>query len=366
MTAVATEISIAKIAWEALRKPVESRARQVRVWLFHRRTKSPPFDEIRAKRIAFSVLAGDIIRAISFRNIDSPRVFVACVRRSSEGDCDHRVHVLEQIGDAFKPIWHSDRLHCFQPSTFEVCDANNDGYHEVVFEESASGTGAGMRRLMVYSFQWATLFVIKESREWQNRSGPISPEIEIEPAEERERIKEFEAVAKQRGYLQPHVFVDFDMPEFAVQRWHKENGKKLSGAVRVHYYHGKPDCRASVAATLNVGALSWMSFFKGPVYGYERLKDRHFIAYSSAWSYNWATCLAFDGKTLWFGLHMRDGLMSFSPGENLLNSYESSQGTTLPRVGQIEVNEGILVLNGSLRIPIKSLIRSALVRRFQN
>jgi hypothetical protein len=359
---VGADISIAKAGWSLIRNPVMARARKAHIWLFHWRTKSPPFDQIRAQQIAFSVLAGDIMEAASFRNIDSPRIFIACVRRSSEIDSDPLVYVLEQVGDAFKVAFRSDRLWFFQPSTLEVCDANNDGYHEVVFEDAASGSGAGMRRLMVYSSRLARLFTITESREWQNRSGPISPEIEIQPAGDREMLQEFESVARKRGYLQPQRFVDFDQPEFAVQRWHKENGTKQSGAVRIHYYQGQPECGATVVAKLRTATIHWVSFFKGPVYGYERLKDRHFIAYSSAWSYNWATCFAFDGKTLWFGLHMRDGLMSYSLDDSCLNSYEVFDGASLPRIDQLELYDGSLILNGSLRIPVRSLTPSASVQ----
>jgi len=356
------DITIAKTTWEVFREPFKGLARKFQVRLFHWRTKSPPMNEVRAKQIASSVLAGDIMRAVAFRNIDSPRVFIACLRRSSESDCDHLVYVLEQVGDAFKVTWHSDRLTFFQPSTFEVWDVNNDGYHEVLFEDSAGGSGAGQRRLMVYSARWALPFVITESREWQGRSGPISPEIGIEPANEREMFKAFESVARKRGYLQPQRFVDFDLPEFAVQRWHKENGTKQSGKVRTYYYQGQPECGATVIAKLRTSTMNWVSFFKGPVYGYERLKDRHFIAYSSAWSYNWATCFAFDGKTLWFGLHLRDGLMSFTPGDNLLKSHEAFQGKALPRVGELELDGESLILNGSMRIPIKWLTASPRVQ----
>src|SRR5271156_2422056 len=98
---VGADISIAKTAWSFLRNPLKAGARKAQIWHFHLRTKSPPLDRIQAQQIAFSVLAGDIMEAVSFRNIDSPRTFIACVRRSSESDCDPLVYVLEQVGEAF-------------------------------------------------------------------------------------------------------------------------------------------------------------------------------------------------------------------------------------------------------------------------
>jgi hypothetical protein len=348
-----------RTAWSLFGNRVKSVARRVRIWWFQRSTESPPLDGIKARQIAYSVLAGDIIQVVSFQNIESPRIFIACLRRSSEIDFDRQVYVLEQVGDAYKVAWVSDRLWFSKSSPLEVSDIDNDGYQEVVFEDWSSGSGAGMKRLKIYSCERARLFRITESREWQNRAGPISPEIEIDSADDRELDRKFEEFAKQRGFLKPITSIDFDLPEFAVQRWHKENGKLLSGTVRVHRYRGIPNCQASVIATLDTEDFHWVSFFKGPVCAYEKRQDWHFVAFSAAWSYNWATCLAWDGKRIWFGLHMRDGLMSFSPSDGVLCSYESFQGSPLPRVGQLTVSGQSLVLNRQMEIPLSALIEAS-------
>jgi hypothetical protein len=349
-------ITVAKTTWSFFHEPIKAVARKAHIRIFQFCTRKPPFDELRAKQIAFSVLAGDVVRAVSYRNIDSRRVFIACLRRSSEGDYDSMLYILEQIGDAFKIVCTSDRLFFFEPSNLVIGDVDRDGNYEVSFEDWSSGSGAGMRRLMLYCSRRARLFTITESREWQNRTGPISPVIDIEPECDPEMLRNLEDLARKRGYLQPLKLVDFDKPEFAVQRWHKENGKKVSGGVRIHYYQGPPDCKASVMDTLDTSAAQWISFFKGPLCGYEKTRDRHFIAYSPAWSYRWAKCLAFDNEVLWFGLHCRGGLMSFRLGDSFLQSYESFQGTDLPYVEKLEIDHGVLVLNGRLTIPVEALI----------
>jgi hypothetical protein len=169
-------------------------------------------------------------------------------------------------------------------------------------------------------------------------------------------VRVLEAVAKSHGFLQPGKVVDFNSPEFSVQRWHKENGTRTSGIVRLHYYQGHPPCKATVVATLDTGTVLWMSFFKGPLIGYEKLNDRHFVAFSAAWSYNWAKNLAFDGQSLWFGSHCKNGLMSFRLGDTRLESYESFQGTALPEVEKLELHDRVLILNGTLTVPIDGLI----------
>lgn len=359
-------LTIAKTAFGALRRPFKAASRRARIWLFQMRTRQPPFAELKAKEIAYSVLAGDILRAISYRNVDSPHVFIAALRRSSEIDFDPTVYVLEQIGQTYKVIWKSDRLFRTVPTAFEVQDVDGDGNREVVFEDQSYGTGGGSRSLMVYSTSNARLFSVTESLNWQDRAGPVSPEIEIKPADAPEMVRVLEAVARSHSFLQPGTVVDFDSPEFSVQRWHKENGTRTSGTVRIHYYQGYPPCKASVVATLDTGTIFWMSFFKGPLIGFEKLSDRHFVAYSAAWSYNWAKSLVFDGQRLWFSSHLKNGLMSFLPSNNLLECYESLQGTALPIVEKLELDDGILILDSTLRIPLDALIRgSSLAKKIQ-
>ena len=71
--------------------------------------------------------------------------------------------------------------------------------------------------------------------------------------------------------------------------------------------------KASVAAKLDSGTVVWISFFKGPLIGYDKSNDRHFVAFSAAWFYNWAKSLAFDGQSLWFGSHCKEGPDVFPP-----------------------------------------------------
>jgi len=352
-------LAIAKTVFGALQRPLQAAIRKARIWLFRIRTRQAAFDESKAKQVAYSVLAGDILRAVCYRNLDSPHIFIAALRRGSEIDFDPTVFVLEQIGQTYKVIWKSDRLFGTSPTTFEVRDVDGDGNREVVFEDQSYGTGGGSRRLMIYSTSNSRLFSVTESLNWQNRAGPVSPEIEIKPADSPEMIRVLEAVAKSRGFLQPGTVVDFDSAEFSVQRWHKENGTRTSGTVRIKHYQGYPPCKASVVVTLDAGTILWMSFFKGPLIAYEKLNDRHFVAYSAAWSYNWVKSLVFDGQRLWFSSHLKDGLMSFRQSDNRLELYESFQGKPLPSVERLEFDDGILILDGTLRIPVDLLIRGS-------
>jgi hypothetical protein len=145
---------------------------------------------------------------------------------------------------------------------FEVQDVDHDGNREIVFEDESSGSGGGSRSLMIYSISTSRLFSVTESRSWQNRAGPMSPEIELKSADAPEMVRGLEEIAKEHGFLQPGRLVNFESPEFSVQRWHKENGTRTSGLVSIHRYEGY---EATVAATLDTGPILWISFFKGPL-----------------------------------------------------------------------------------------------------
>jgi hypothetical protein len=352
-------LAIAKTVFGALQKPLQAAFRKAHIWLFRMRTRQAPLDELTAKQVAYSVLAGDILRSISYRNVDSPHIFLAVLRRTSEIDFDPTVYVLEQIGQTYKVVWKSDRLFSTSPSAFEVRDVDGDGNREIVFEDQSYGTGGGSRSLMIYSTSNSRLFSLTESLNWQNRAGPVSPEIDIKSADSPEMIRVLEAVAKSHGFLRLGTVVDFDSPEFSVQRWHKENGTRTSGMVRIHHYQGYPPFKASVVATLDTGTIFWMSFFKGPLTAYEKLLDRHFVVYSAAWSYNWAKSLVFDGQRLWFSSHLKDGLMSFRPSDNRLECYESFQGKPLTSVEKLELDGGTLILDGTTRLPLDALARDS-------
>src|SRR5260370_14703166 len=144
-------LTIAKTALGALRRPLKAASRKARIWSFRLRTRQLPFAEAKAKEIAYSVLAGDILRAISYRNLDSPHVFIASLRRSSEVDFDPRVYVLEQIGEPYKVIWRSDRLYYTIPTAFYLQDVDGDGHREVLFQDHSYVTDRSSRTLIVIS-----------------------------------------------------------------------------------------------------------------------------------------------------------------------------------------------------------------------
>lgn len=88
--------------------------------------------------------------------------------------------------------------------------------------------------------------------------------------------------AHSQGLLQKSDPVDYDLPKFAVLRWHKENGSRRAGIIRRHLYLREPEYGNSVADKLDTEDVVWNAYFKGPLCVSIKSHGQHFIAYSPA------------------------------------------------------------------------------------
>jgi hypothetical protein len=328
---------------------------KLRLWNFKRKEKRQSLKSSTARNIAQSILAGHIVAAIPYHNFNSKHTFIAVRRRDSLDAYRDRIHVLESVGNTFRPIWTSEILFN-KEGLFEVIDCDEDGIKEIAFIDESFGTGGGSRTLFVYSFKRNQLYQISESYHWADTAGPASPYIEILPDTDQEFMEVLEDYAVKKGMLEIKA-IDLDKPEFASQRWHSENGTKRTGPVKLHYYEGKPICGASITAEIEVGDMIWTAYFKGPLYGYIISQNKHFIAYSPAWFYNWAKCLVYYQDKLWFGIHVDIGLLSFKfdQYQGYLEYYTHFNNNELPWIEKILFYDDVIVLNDQLKGSISKL-----------
>jgi len=341
-------LKVLQVLYSPMQKGLSRLWRGFEIRVFKFRNKKSPLSGAEASQAATSLLGGDVPMAISFRNISTNRTLIAALRRSSERDFDWRVFLLEQLGSTFQIVWRSDMLASLTKCRMEVHDLDDDGNCEVIYEDQSFGTGGGYRSLHVYFPESKQLHSLTETLNWQDLSGPVSPNITIQPEGEKRLRGQIERIASQRGFLQPPTQVDFNKPEFASRRWHKENGKFPQGKIRVHYYGGTPHILSTLVTTVRASDRIWFSFFKGPLVEYDLVNDRHCVVYSPAWYYNWVKCALFDGERLWCGIHLMKGLISYEPKTGLLLKHERSERTDLPEVQTIATRSGALVLNGTL------------------
>jgi len=335
---------------------IKQKIHKGRLWIFHFRNRKPPLDELKVRKIAYSVLSGSIMLAIPYRNLNSKHVFIAVAHRESKESFDKKISILEQFGKAFRTIWESERplLHISQ---FQVADIDEDGTNEVIFTTEEYGTGAYSKRMFVYSTVKKQLFELCEDYDNQNLAGPVSPQIDVNPKSDEDFIEAIEHYAVEQGFLQTTQTVDFDSPDFAVQRWHVSNGTKMKGAVKLHFYSDKPRWSSSISATLETDDILWIAYFKGPLFGYIKSKNQHFVAFSPSWKYNWVKCLTYDGENLWFGIISVRGILSFKFDQvkGDLNYYNYFKDKLLPEVEKIQYDSGVITVNNKIKIPVDTL-----------
>ncbi|MGD0510407.1 MAG: hypothetical protein ABSA33_01065, partial [Candidatus Micrarchaeaceae archaeon] len=329
--------------------------KQAKVRLFHFKNRMPPIDEITAIKIGQSILSGEVIAAKAFINIDSKHNFIALIRASSKRDFDHKVYVLEQFGNSYRTIWSSTELFG-RPEHLDVVDLDLDGIHEISFGNESFGTGAGTRTLYIYYLSTQTQYEITEHYNWQDASGPISPHISFTPEIASELTINIEKYAIEKGFLHNKI-IDLSNPEFAPQKWHHDNGRRRSGCISLTFYKGPPSYGASIVQELEGEEIKWTAYFKGPIFGYIKALEQHFIAYSPAWIYNSAKCLAYGHGSLWFGIHLDPGFLRFVfNGESSSLFYFSHlNGYELPEVEKIGIQGQCVILNDSIEIPIQEL-----------
>ncbi len=343
--------------YSIVHKPLKKLWHGGKIIFFRFRNRKSALTEAKAKQVATSILGGDVSTAIPFRNISTKHILMAVLRRSSKKDFDWRVFLLEQLGSTFQVVWKSEMLSSFTKSQIEVQDIDGDGNWEIIYDDQSFGTGGGSRSLHVYFPVSKKLHSLTESLNWQNLSGAVSPEVTIEPEGDSKLASQIESVGSKRGFLRPSAEIDFDKPEFAAQRWHKENGKFPQGKIKIHYYKGLPHVLSTLVATERASGRLWLSFFKGLLIEYDLVKDQHFVVYSPACFYNWVNCMSFDGERLWCGVHCMNGLISYEPRTGILVKYERSQGKELPQIEAVSNEWGVLVLNKTLRLPVSGFPR---------
>jgi hypothetical protein len=60
----------------------------------------------------------------------------------------------------------------------------------------------------------------------------------------------------------------------------------------MHYYEGNYNFLGSINAQIEDEFFIWTAYFKGPVVGYEKSRNRQFIVYSPSCTYNCVTSLS--------------------------------------------------------------------------
>lgn len=94
-------------------------------------------------------------------------------------------------------------------------------------------------------------------------------------------------------------------PQYAEQRWFKDNGEFKSGRkiVKIHWYNGEPRCQNSIDKDIKVGDMIYRCYFKAGIYGIDTKHKRFYVVYTS--EDNWDLIMDFNLSGKWLKMqHM--------------------------------------------------------------
>jgi len=358
---------------------------RLRLWWFKRRSRKPLLNQETAKEIVYLAYPGVIDSVHCYRNIDSKRIYIAALCTPHQDKWPPRVLILEQAGGTYRTIWNSDEALEDVVREIEVLDLDNDGFTEVAVAGGSGGTGAFSRFICIFSHRYNQHYEISEFVNFQEFAGPVIPEVDIRPLPPESLRKAIEIFAMKRGFLKEPPQIDWDDPQHAIKRWHRDNGANPCGRIQLKFYEGpapseldikkiseeiqagripdiaqqvskgKAPFASSIADYLDDGKIFWISFFKNPLVGFIKAENRWFIAYSPSNFYSWARSLAYDGKRIWFATHSSKGIFSFHFDKRELLRHLILKGIQTEEPETVEFKKGRLKVGDYLSLTVEEL-----------
>jgi len=304
----------------------------------------------KAKGIAFSVLGGTIVEVVPYRDRDNPHQLMAVVHKPSDRDefQPNRIFILEQFGSSWRVAWESEELFGWPDLTvFKVHDVDSDGVGEISFGLVSGGSGIGETVYLYVPSSKRTYWVSIVLGPVDLTSPPFVKIETMEPESPADQVylDALESICDEAGLVGPPPEIDLEDPQYAVLRWHKENGELVHGQVEIHLYEGPRDCGGSIAAQAEDNHYIWTSCFKDAVYGYMKSEDKHFVVWSGG-TYGWASSLLVTDRYLWIGSGF-EGLLRFDKDKSFLWQFKTIFGEELKDIQSLELDEGYLVIGHS-------------------
>lgn len=315
---------------------------------------SPSMIADQARAIAFGTLGGNVVAAIPYRDFGNPRQLIAAVREPYEGGHEQTLYILEQFGRSWRVVWHTDPIHPYDlplPQAFAVHDADGDGKMEISLGFGKLGSAYEGYAVYLYVPSQPQTYCVKVDRDWTN-PAEVVPRIKVEPPEAGDTpyIRALETLCDKLDLTKPVPFIDLDHPVNAVLRWHKENGARKDGPVSIHLYEGPGPFDPIPEGCLEDGDYLWIAYFKGPVYGYIKSQNKHFIPYSPASIYLWVNCLVASNRYLWMGTH-GDGIVRFDKKKHVLKQFIFEfEGQKADTIISLERRGVYFLLNGEFEV----------------
>ncbi|OAN61016.1 hypothetical protein A8B79_05950 [Balneola sp. EhC07] len=260
--------------------------------------RSEPYTKDEALEYAYAVISGNIVQVSSFRNFSTGNIYIAVKAKEKKGEYFFKLILLKKVGSTFIRDWEHELISFTED--FEVIDLQKSGEYFILFIENSFGSGAGTKTLYAFSSSTKKLFKIIEHHDWSDMTRVYTPSIELSPRDvDQKLLKNLEQYASMNDMLK-EMRVDFSNPKHAVRNWHRLNGSITEGDVELCFYDGRPTYGSSPTEVVHYDDIEWIGYFKGPLCGYLKKRDEHFIAYSPGWTYDWPQDLKMKGNGIQF------------------------------------------------------------------
>jgi hypothetical protein len=103
------------------------------------------------------------------------------------------------------------------------------------------------------------------------------------------------------------------------QIWEQHNGTGFyKGKLSLHEVEGKIPAFASVLCKIDDGTFEWVAFFKGPVVGYDKSRNVHFILYFPPGGFDYVGDMVSGENYLWLGLGKENGLVVYEKATQMM------------------------------------------------
>lgn len=307
-----------------------------------------------AVSLASTVLPGRILRATSFRDEADGRCRVAVLTKEGSPSFVEKAVVLAEFGGGYCVEWQSGNLHSVGvwrelSDWFGSEDVDGDNRHEIFFAEGAHGTGSGADVFHMYAPCQNRVFsvTLHETRDPYYREW-VEPCKCLLDAGARVYWKAFEKRLRQTRMI-IQIDTSHESPDVL---WYIDNGFLKSGYVKTRVVPGQPRFGATVVSKHIDGDVLWYAFFKGPVIGYDRTRDQHFVIYGPETMYKWATCFASNSEYLWFGTQGGEVFQYNKKTQILAPMQVGMAGASLGGVSSLDLKGSKLVIDGTTEVAV--------------
>jgi hypothetical protein len=187
---------------------------------------------------------------------------------------------------------------------FGAVDISGTGHQDIFVVSHSAGSGASSIDVELYDPETSERYRIT----WFKTHHVVPPDITYTGDFSRKpHAKQWlrDHAAKVSGfYRDPSLSRQDRIFHDAQTMWVATHGSGfVQGKIRSDYYRGKIPHLDEAHCTVDDGDYLWASFFKGPVVGYQKSRNRYFILFVPPTQYHWVTNLLIGKRYIWLEVH---------------------------------------------------------------